>query len=63
MKQRELNEWHFDFGLCVTEAEALIPEAKCAELWDLIIEWAENNRLGVGGGYREFHQYPGEPSL
>jgi hypothetical protein len=56
MSEKELNEWHFDFGLCVTRPDQSIPESKCDELFDIIIEWAENNHLGVGGGYREFKE-------
>jgi len=54
MNEINLNEWHFDFGLCATKSNQLIPISKCEELLDLIIEWAEKNELGVGGGYREF---------
>jgi hypothetical protein len=54
MNERALEEWHFDFGLCVTEGGALIPESKCDELLQVIIEWAERNKLAVGGGFREY---------
>jgi hypothetical protein len=48
-----LDEWHFDFGLCTPDS-SLIPESKCEELLDLIVDWAEQNGYGVGGGYRPF---------
>ena len=54
MQERKLTEWHFDFGLCATSPDQLISDVKCEELLNLIIEWAENNDLGIGGGYREY---------
>ena len=54
MKNKKLNEWKFDFGLCATKANQMIPNSQCEELLGLIIEWAEEKELGVGGGYREF---------
>ncbi len=54
MKKKELNEWKFDFGLCAPIAGQLIPNSQCEELLDLIIDWAEKNKLSIGGGYREF---------
>ena len=50
---QELDEWHFDFGLC-TPDDSLIPASKCDELLDLIIDWAEKNGYGIGGGFRAF---------
>ncbi len=49
-----MNEWHFDFGLCATNPNQLITDSQCEELLDLIVEWAEKNELGIGGGYREY---------
>lgn len=49
-----LTEWSFHFGLCGNETGQLIPRTKCEELLDLIIEWAESNDLGIGGGYGPF---------
>jgi hypothetical protein len=49
----ELVEWHFNFGLSTPDS-SLIPESKCDELLDLIIDWAEQHGYGVGGGYRPF---------
>jgi hypothetical protein len=40
MSEQQLDEWHFDFGLCAQD-DRLIPESKCGELLELIIEWAE----------------------
>jgi hypothetical protein len=54
MSNRKLIEWHFDFGLCATKSNQFIPDSKCDELLDIIIEWAEKNDYGIGGGYREF---------
>ena len=54
MNEKKLQEWHFDFGLCTTNPNQLISDIKCKELLDVIIEWAEKNNLGIGGGYREF---------
>jgi len=54
MKKKELNEWKFDFGLYAAKAGQLIPNSQCKELLDLIIDWAEKNKLSIGGGYREF---------
>jgi len=54
MNNKKLNEWHFDFGLYATNPNQLIPDSKCEELLDLIVEWAEKNELEVGGGYREY---------
>lgn len=50
----ELVEWHFDFGLCATEDDQMVPYKKCEELLFLITEWAEKNKFGVGGGFRPF---------
>lgn len=50
----ELEEWHFDFGLCATKDNQMLPRSKCEELQNVIIKWAESNELGVGGGYREY---------
>ena len=54
MNEKKLQEWHFDFGLYTTNPNQLISDIKCKELLDVIIEWAEKNNLGIGGGYREF---------
>ncbi|VAW72792.1 hypothetical protein MNBD_GAMMA15-736 [hydrothermal vent metagenome] len=54
MNEKKLEEWHFDFGLCASDPSQPIPESRCDELMDVIIEWAEKNELGVGGGFREF---------
>jgi hypothetical protein len=56
MSELERKEWHFDFGLCATNPTQLIPTSKCEELLDLIIEWAERNNLGIGGGFREYKE-------
>lgn len=56
MNEKELEEWKFSFGLGVTKPNETISRSKCDELLDLIIEWAEANDLGVGGGYREFNR-------
>ena len=50
----ELAEWEFRFGLCGNEMGQMIPRSKCDELLDVIIEWAEANDLGIGGGFRPF---------
>ena len=50
----ELTEWEFGFGLCGNETGQMIPRSKCEELWDMIIEWAEANNLGIGGSYKPF---------
>ena len=49
-----MNEWKFDFGLCATKPDQMISNIQCEELLDLIIDWAEKNEFGIGGGYREF---------
>ena len=49
-------EWHFDFGLCATRPDQTISSAQCEELLSLIIQWAEDNELGVGGGFREYDE-------
>jgi hypothetical protein len=56
----ELTEWDFHFGLCGNKASRLIPRSKCDELLDLIIEWAESNDLGIGGGYGPFKDVDSE---
>ena len=53
MKNKKLNEWKFDFFLCVTKADQMISNSQCEELLDIIREWAEEKKLGVVGGYRE----------
>ena len=54
MNERQLDEWHFDFGL--QQGDNLIPESKCMNCLTLIIEWAERNGLGIGGGFRRIHK-------
>ena len=54
MEEQAFEEWHFDFGLHAPEPGQLVPASKCDELLDLIIQWAEENRLCIGGGYRPF---------
>ena len=56
MNEKNIDEWKFSFGLCVTKTNETIPRSKCDELLDLIIQWAETNNLGVGGGYQEFNK-------
>ena len=51
---RKRIEWHFDFGLCAIKEGQLIPESDCEALLNTIVEWAERNGYGVGGGYREY---------
>ena len=53
MDEQRLEEWDFHFGLCAQEA-GVIPESKCDELLDMIIDWAEKHGYGVGGGFRPF---------
>jgi hypothetical protein len=53
MNNQALEEWEFTFGLCAQD-KCLIPNSKCDELLDLIIDWAEKNGFGVGGGYHPF---------
>lgn len=50
----ELAEWDFHFGLCGNALDQMIPRTKCEELFDLIIQWAEANDLGIGSGYGPF---------
>jgi hypothetical protein len=57
MDERQLDEWHFQFGLCAQD-ERLIPQSKCDELLDTIIDWAEANGYGVGGGFAPFDPEP-----
>ena len=56
MRNEAEEEWHFDFGLCITKENQIVPRHQCEELLDLIMEWAESKDLGVGGGYRKFSQ-------
>jgi hypothetical protein len=56
MNQVEKNEWHFDFGLCATRPDQTVSSAQCEELLSLIVQWAERNNLGVGGGFREYDE-------
>jgi hypothetical protein len=50
-----LMEWHFDFGLCGQDGSS-VAESDCDELLDLIIDWAEQRRLCIGGGFRPFEE-------
>lgn len=56
MSNVEKNEWHFDFGLCATRPGQTVSSAQCEELLDLIVQWAERNNLGIGGGFREYEE-------
>jgi len=56
MNEKKRDEWHFDFGLCATKSKQFISESQCNELLDLIVRWAENNDLSVGGGYRGYNK-------
>ena len=56
MNQVENNEWHFDFGLCATRPDQTVSSAQCEELLNLIVQWAEKNNLGIGGGFREYDE-------
>jgi hypothetical protein len=53
MNETSLEEWEFTFGLC-SQDERRIPSSKCDELLDLVINWAEKNECGIGGGYHPF---------
>lgn len=53
MEEKKLSEWFFEFEICPDDPAALIPESKCEELLNLIIDWAEENGYGIGGHYRE----------
>jgi len=48
------SEWHFDFGLYSKITNQDVPREKCEQLMDMIIDWAEQNEIHIGGGYREF---------
>ncbi len=55
MDEQQLEEWEFSFGLCA-QVEGLIPSSKCNELLDLIVDWAEKNGFGIGGGFGPFSE-------
>ncbi len=61
MSTEGLQEWRFRFGLCATRDGQLISRSKCDELMDVIVNWAEANDLGVGGGYRGFSDEEKKP--
>lgn len=46
-------EWSFQFILQSSDGESPVPEARCNELLDLIIAWAELSQLAIGGGYEK----------
>jgi hypothetical protein len=49
-----LEEWAFEFGLCANKPHQLVAYAKAEELMNLIVRWAEDNDLGIGGGFRRY---------
>jgi hypothetical protein len=53
MSQTELEEWHFDFGLCGQHAK-LVPQSDCEQFLDMIIDWAEGHGYCIGGSFRVF---------
>ena len=54
MAENEQKEWYFEFRVYPEDSDLLIPESKCEELLNLMIDWAEENGYGIGGHYREF---------
>jgi hypothetical protein len=53
MSDTKLEEWHFDFGLCGPDGK-LVPQSDCAQLLEVIVDWAEEHGFHVGGGYGPF---------
>lgn len=52
MNKQQHKEWLFKFGLYNPDGLSEIPESACQELMDLIIDWAEDRKLHIGGGYK-----------
>lgn len=46
--------WDFDFGLCVTLDDRLIPYAQARELLDVLQRWCAERGFGFSGGLREY---------
>ena len=46
-------EWHFDFGIYAND-DCCIDAAKCEELMDMIVKWAEEHDMSCGGGFARY---------
>ncbi len=46
--------WHFRFGLCICEAEQVIPASQASELKTLLQTWCEGREFGFTGGFRAY---------
>ena len=53
MSITELEEWHFDFGLCSQE-NGLVAQSDCEQLLGVIIDWAEQHGYCIGGSFGPF---------
>jgi hypothetical protein len=53
MPETNLEEWHFDFGLCGQDAK-FVSQSDCEQLLDIIIDWAEEHGYSIGGGFGPF---------
>lgn len=47
MKNKELNKRKFNFSLCATKKDQLIPDSQCQDLLDLINQWAREKDYSI----------------
>jgi hypothetical protein len=53
MSETILQVWHFDFGVSGQDGQ-MIAQSDCDQLLDIIIDWAEEHGLCIGGGFAPY---------